>query len=167
MEHNNTSNNQGRDDSSFSLLPQCNECTFANGVGGVCGTNKLWLFFKEAHERYQTEVIGCGKLYHRYKKDFLNSHSYTDCQYAAGKNEHKKNFYIMEEFLEEREDLVVMFFTKWISSIMTTRLFITSSTPRSRLQTVSISMVNHRQYYKQHKKPNRNRTFNVTLILLS
>ena len=24
-----------------------------------------------------------------------------------------------------------------------------------------------RQYYKQHKKPNRNRTFNVTLILLS
>lgn len=112
MEHNNTSNNQGRDDSSFSLLPQCNECTFANGVGGVCGTNKLWLFFKEAHERYQTEVIGCGKLYHRYKKDFLNSHSYTDCQYAAGKNEHKKNFYIMEEFLEEREDLVVMFFTK-------------------------------------------------------
>ena len=28
-------------------------------------------------------------------------------------------------------------------------------------------MVNHRQYYKQHKKPNRNRTFNVTLILLS
>ena len=72
----------------------------------------MWLFFKEAHERYQTEVIGCGKLYHRYKKDFLNSHSYTDCQYAAGKNEHKKNFYIMEEFLEEREDLVVMFFTK-------------------------------------------------------
>jgi hypothetical protein len=72
----------------------------------------LWLFFKEAHECYQTEVIGCGKLYHRYKKDFLNSHSYTDCQYAAGKNEHKKNFYIMEEFLEEREDLVVIFFTK-------------------------------------------------------
>ena len=72
----------------------------------------MWLFFKEAHECYQTEVIGCGKLYHRYKKDFLNSHSYTDCQYAAGKNEHKKNFYIMEEFLEEREDLVVIFFTK-------------------------------------------------------
>lgn len=70
MEHNNTSNNQGREDSSFSLLPQCNECTFANGVGGICGTNKLWLFFKEAHECYQTEVIGCGKLYHRYKRTF-------------------------------------------------------------------------------------------------
>lgn len=70
MEHNNTSNNQGREDSSFSLLPQCNECTFANGVGGICATNKLWLFFKEAHECYQTEVIGCGKLYHRYKRTF-------------------------------------------------------------------------------------------------
>ncbi|MDL2303952.1 hypothetical protein LJC72_01245 [Bacteroides sp. OttesenSCG-928-D19] len=72
----------------------------------------LWMFYKTAHELYQSEVIGDGKLYHRYVSDFLNSHTYTDRVDAAGMNEHKKNFHIMEELLTVRLDLVQRCFIK-------------------------------------------------------
>lgn len=70
------------------------------------------MFYKTAHELYHSEVIGDGKLYHRYVNDFLNSHTYTDRIDAAGMNEHKKNFHIMEELLTVRKDLVQKYFTK-------------------------------------------------------
>ena len=73
---------------------------------------ELWVFYRTAHELYQSEVIGYGKLYERYVTDFLNSHTYTDRVDAAGMNEHKKNFHIMEELLTVREDLVQKYFTK-------------------------------------------------------
>ena len=30
-----------KDETTRSLLPQCNECTFANGVGGICGKQQI------------------------------------------------------------------------------------------------------------------------------
>lgn len=72
----------------------------------------LWMFYKTAHELYQSEVIGDGKLYNRYVRDFLNSHTYTDRVDAAGMNEHKKNFRIMEELLAVRQDLVQKYYIK-------------------------------------------------------
>lgn len=69
------------------------------------------MFYKTAHELYQSEVIGDHKLYNRYVNDFLNSHTYTDRIDAAGMNEHKKNFHIMEELLTSRKDLVEKYFT--------------------------------------------------------
>lgn len=74
--------------------------------------NELWMLYKAAHEIYQSEVIGNGKLYNRYVSDFLNSHTYADCIDAAEMNEHKKNFHIMEELLTIRKDLVQKYFTK-------------------------------------------------------
>lgn len=71
------------------------------------------MFYKAAHELYQSEVIGGGKLYNRYVNDFLNSHAYTDRVDAVGKNEHRKNFHIMEELLTIRKDLVHKYFAKW------------------------------------------------------
>lgn len=70
------------------------------------------MFYKVAHELYLSEVISGGKLYNRYVNDFLNSHTYTDRVDAVGKNEHKKNFHIMEEFLTIRKDLVQKYFAK-------------------------------------------------------
>lgn len=70
------------------------------------------MLYKAAHERYQSEVIGNRKLYNRYVKDFLNNHTYTDCVNAAGMNEHKKNYHIMEELLTIRKDLVQKYFAK-------------------------------------------------------
>lgn len=70
------------------------------------------MFYKTAHELYQSEVVRDHKLYNRYVNDFLNSHTYTDCVDAAGMNEHKKNFHIMEELLTVRKDLVQKYFTK-------------------------------------------------------
>lgn len=70
------------------------------------------MFYKTAHELYHSEVIGNGKLYHRYVNDFLNSHTYTDRVDAVGVNEHKKNFHIMEELLTVRQDLVQRYFIK-------------------------------------------------------
>lgn len=69
------------------------------------------MFYKTAHELYQSEVIGDRKLYNRYVNDFLNSHTYTDRADARGMNEHKKNFHIMEELLIVRKDLVQKYFT--------------------------------------------------------
>ena len=70
------------------------------------------MLYKTAHELYQSEVVSGGKLYNRYVNDFLNSHTYTDRVDAVGKNEHKKNFHIMEEFLTIRKDLVQKYFAK-------------------------------------------------------
>lgn len=72
----------------------------------------LWIFYETAYELYQSEVIGDGKFYHRYVNDFLNSHTYTDRVDAAGINEHKKNFHIMEELLTIHKDLVQRCFAK-------------------------------------------------------
>ncbi len=74
--------------------------------------DELWMLYKIAYELYQSEVIGDGKLYHRYVSDFLNSHTYTDRVDAAGMNDHKKNFHIMEELLTIRKDIVQRYFIK-------------------------------------------------------
>jgi hypothetical protein len=70
------------------------------------------MFYKTAHELYQSEVVGDHKLYNRYVNDVLNSHTHTDCVDTAGMNEHKKNFHIMEELLTIRKDLVQKYFAK-------------------------------------------------------
>ena len=70
------------------------------------------MLYKTAYELFQSEVVGRGKQYNRYVNDFLNSHTYTDRVDAAGMNEHKKNFHIMEELLTIRKDLVQKYFVK-------------------------------------------------------
>lgn len=74
--------------------------------------DELGTLYKAAYELYQSEVVKGGKLYNRYVSDFLNNHTYTDHMDAAGMNEHKKNFHIMEELLTIRKDLVYRYFTK-------------------------------------------------------
>lgn len=74
--------------------------------------DRLWVLYETAYKLYRSEVIGNDKLYHRYVNDFLNSHTYTDRIDAAGMNEHKKNFHIMEELLKVRKDLIQKYFTK-------------------------------------------------------
>lgn len=59
----------------------------------------------EAHSTYRDEVTGRGKLYIRFKDDFLNGHRYTDALCAAGKNAHNKALGIMTALLETRPDL--------------------------------------------------------------
>lgn len=70
------------------------------------------MFYKDAHELYQIEVVRDRKLYQRYVNDFLNSHAYTDYVDAARMNEHKKNLHIMEELLTTRKDLLQKYFTR-------------------------------------------------------
>lgn len=68
--------------------------------------------YQTAYAKYKTEVIGVGKLYERYKDDFLNSHLYTDRLDAIGMNEHHRNYRIMESLLETRRDLVEKYFSR-------------------------------------------------------
>lgn len=103
------------------------------------------MFYKIAHELYQSEVVGERKLYNRYVKDFLNSHAYTDCMDSAGMNEHKKNFHIMEELLTTRKDLVQKYFSieKLCDSdysIMHQEFNITLPSPNSEISIVSDSL---------------------------
>lgn len=72
----------------------------------------LWEFYKSAYDTYQFEVVKCGKLYNRYKNDFLKSHTYTNRVDTAGKNEHIKNLGIMCELLNDRQDLVEKYFIR-------------------------------------------------------
>lgn len=72
----------------------------------------LWMFYKLAYNTYQFEVVKCGKLYSRYKNDFLKSHTYTNRVDVAGKNEHTKNLGIMCELLNNRQDLVDKYFIR-------------------------------------------------------
>lgn len=74
--------------------------------------NGLWRFYKSAYDIYQAEVVKCGKLYNRYKNDYLKSHTYTDRLDAAGKNEHTKNLAIMCELLNDRQELVEKYFIR-------------------------------------------------------
>lgn len=94
------------------------------------------MLYKAAHERYQSEVIGNRKLYNRYVKDFLNNHTYTDCVNAAGMNEHKKNYHIMEELLTIRKDLVQKYFAKKSSVNLIIQLCTTNLTQRHRFPTL-------------------------------
>lgn len=72
----------------------------------------LWMFYKSAYDAYQSEVVKCGKLYNRYKNDYLKSNSYTNRLDIAGKNEHAKNLGIMYELLNGRADLVEKYFIR-------------------------------------------------------
>ena len=59
----------------------------------------------EAHSTYRDEVTGRGKLYIRFRDDFLNGHRYTDALCAAGKNAHSKALGVITALLETRPDL--------------------------------------------------------------
>lgn len=65
---------------------------------------------REAHGRYQVEVINQKKLYARYAEDFLNSHTHPDGFTAGSKNRHSRNFGIAKALLLTRPDLVRQFF---------------------------------------------------------
>lgn len=59
----------------------------------------------EAHSTYRDEVTGRGKLYIRFRDDFLNGHCYTDALCAAGKNAHSKALGVITALLDTRPDL--------------------------------------------------------------
>lgn len=65
---------------------------------------------REAHGRYQVEVINQKKLYDRYVEDFLNGHVHPDGFTAKSKNRHSRNFGIAKALLLTRPDLVRQFF---------------------------------------------------------
>ena len=66
----------------------------------------------EAYDLYQVEVVNQGKLYQRYADDFVYSHEFHDSIDAWSKNEHQKNFHILDSLLTKRRDLVEQFFSK-------------------------------------------------------
>ena len=66
----------------------------------------------EAYDLYQVEVINEGKLYQRYADDFVYSHEFHDDVDAWSKNEHQKNFRILDSLLTNRRDLVETYFSK-------------------------------------------------------
>ncbi len=94
---------------SLFLKGLCEKCPV--GVNGACFCAKdLPTLVRSAYDFYKKEVMQEKKLYHRFADDFLNSNYFTDCPYAAWKNEHKKNHCILKEFLELRRDIVEKFF---------------------------------------------------------
>ena len=66
----------------------------------------------EAYDLYQVEVVNQGKIYQRYADDFVYSHEFHDSIDAWSKNEHQKNFHILDSLLTKRRDLVEQFFSK-------------------------------------------------------
>ena len=60
----------------------------------------------EAYDLYQVEVINEGKLYQRYADDFVYSHEFHDDLDAWSKNEHQKNYRILDSLLSNRRDLL-------------------------------------------------------------
>ena len=66
----------------------------------------------EAYDLYQVEVVNQGKLYQRYADDFVYSHEFHDAIDAWSKNEHQKNYRILDALLTNRRDLVENYFNK-------------------------------------------------------
>ena len=66
----------------------------------------------EAYDLFQVEVINQGKLYQRYADDFVYSHEFHDAIDAWSKNEHQKNYRIVDSLLSNRRDLVETYFNK-------------------------------------------------------
>ncbi len=96
---------------SLFLKEQCSNCPV--GVNGTCVCAKdLPQFLKMAFEMHKKEVLQEKKLYRRFTEDFLNSNYFIDCPFAVCKNQHKKNFCILQDLLENRWDIVEIFFHK-------------------------------------------------------
>lgn len=96
---------------SLFLKEQCRNCTV--GVNGACVCAKdLPQFFRMAFESHKKEVLQEKKLYRRFAEDFLNSNYFIDCPFAACKNQHKKNFCILQDILENRRDIIDKYFHK-------------------------------------------------------
>lgn len=66
----------------------------------------------EAHDLYQVEVVNQGKVYQRYADDFVYSHEFHDAIDAWSKNEHQKNYRIVDSLLSNRRDLIESYFNK-------------------------------------------------------
>ncbi len=77
-----------------------------------CGDSGLLEMLREAHDLYQVEVVNQGKLYQRYADDFVYSHEFHDAVDARSKNEHQKNYRIIDSLLTNRRDLVEYYFNK-------------------------------------------------------
>ena len=67
---------------------------------------------REAYDLYQVEVVNQGKIYQRYADDFVYSHEFHDDLDAWSKNEHQKNYRILDSLLSNRRDLIEHFFNK-------------------------------------------------------
>ena len=96
---------------SLFLKELCRNC--AVGVNGTCVCAKdLPEFFRMAFESHKKEVLQEKKLYRRFAEDFLNSNYFIDCPFAACKNQHKKNFCILQDILKNRPDIIEKYFHK-------------------------------------------------------
>lgn len=65
----------------------------------------------EAHRRYQSEVIGCGKSYERYADDFICDHRFNYAVSALEANQKYTNLNRIDTLLMERRDLVEKYFS--------------------------------------------------------
>ena len=74
------------------------------------GESGLLALAREAYDLYQVEVINHGKIYQRFADDFIYSHEFHDAVDAWSKNEHQKNYRIIDSLLTNRRDLVETFF---------------------------------------------------------
>lgn len=73
------------------------------------GDSGLLEMLREAYDLYQVEVVNQGKLYQRYADDFVYSHEFHDDLDAWSKNEHQKNYRILDSLLSIEETLLSYF----------------------------------------------------------
>ena len=83
-----------------------------NLTAAKSGDSGLLEMLHEAYDLYQVEVVNQGKLYQRYADDFVYSHEFHDAIDAWSKNEHQKNYRIVDSLLSNRRDLIESYFNR-------------------------------------------------------
>ena len=83
-----------------------------NLTAAKSGDSGLLEMLHEAYDLYQVEVVNQGKLYQRYADDFVYGHEFHDAIDAWSKNEHQKNYRIVDSLLSNRRDLIETYFNK-------------------------------------------------------
>lgn len=74
--------------------------------------NELWQLYRTAYERYQCEILNGEKAYSRYVNDFFSYHLPTMCTDENDIRIHLMHVCSVKELLEERRDLVKVYFSK-------------------------------------------------------
>ena len=74
--------------------------------------DELWQLYRAAYEQYQLEILNSDKAYHRFVNDFFSYHLPIGSLNETDFRLHIMRVFAMKELLEERKDLVEMYFKK-------------------------------------------------------
>lgn len=73
--------------------------------------NELWHLFRAAYEQYQSEIVIDGKLYERYVNDLVSYYLPIKSADIEVVRRHFRNLFCLYDFLTNRKDLVIKYFT--------------------------------------------------------